>query len=202
MRCFILAILVAIGLNVNGATKPTAEQIMYNASRQATKGSVDTFTVTYAGKSMNGSIKGCGTKFMLNLPVAATWYNGKYLWALNASSKETTIVIPTASELGESNPFSYLHSWKNAFNPTLVDSKNASTYNIRLTPKRKYQSVKYVDICLNKVDFKPIKITIADTSGKLSYIAIKSLKYVASLPASDFEYPKQKYPNVEIIDLR
>ncbi len=132
----------------------TATEVMNKAASyaKAAKGIVGVFGVTTSGGSFTGSLKASGNKFVFATPVSTSWYNGKHMWSYNTSSKETTVVTPTANEISES--------------------------------------------------IKPEKFVVIPRAGTAATVRIKSLDYSKSISASEFEYPKAKYPRVQIIDLR
>lgn len=160
------------------------------------------FTLSSNQGKLNGSLKVAGVKFALNTPASSSWYNGKNLWTYNSSSKETTLVSPTSSELRESNPLEYIKGYSTAYTPAFSKTKQAGKYLITLTPKKKSNEVKTLDITLNAKTLKPEVISIMLKSGIKSEISINSIDYNAVFKATDFEYPGSKYPKVPIVDLR
>jgi outer membrane lipoprotein carrier protein lolA len=182
----------------------TASEIMNKAARKAKSAQTisGTFSVTTSGKTFNGSLKASGSKFSFLTPMASSWYNGKNMWTYNASSKETTLVTPTASEIAESNPFEYLRTYSANYNATFSNKKIAGKYVIVLLPKSKRNTIKSVEVSLNGKTLKPERFVITPRSGASTTINVKSLEYSGAVKASEFEYPKSKYPGVQIIDLR
>lgn len=182
----------------------TATEIMDKAAGKAksAKGISGTFSVTTSGKTFNGSIKASGSKFSFLTPMASSWYNGKNMWTYNASSKETTLVSPTASEIAESNPFEYLRTYSANYNAAFSNKKVAGKYIIMLIPKSKRNTIKSVEVTLNGKTLTPEKFVITPRSGASSTINVKTLEYSGAIKALEFEYPKNKYPGVQIIDLR
>ena len=73
---------------------------------------------------------------------------------------------------------------------------------VTLIPKSKKNQVRSVEITLNSKSFKPEKFVVIPRAGTAATVRIKSLDYSKSISASEFEYPKAKYPRVQIIDLR
>ena len=73
---------------------------------------------------------------------------------------------------------------------------------ITLLPKSKRNTIKSVEITLNGKTLKPERFIVTPKSGAATTVNVKSLDYASSIKASEFEYPKNKYPKVQIIDLR
>lgn len=182
----------------------TATEIMNKAAATAknAKGISGTFSVTTSGKSFTGSLKASGSKFSFLTPAASSWYNGKNMWTYNASSKETTLVTPTASEIAESNPLEYIRTYSANYSAAFSNKKIAGKYVITLLPKSKRNTIKSVEITLNGKTLKPERFIVTPKSGAATTVNVKSLDYASSIKASEFEYPKNKYPKVQIIDLR
>lgn len=182
----------------------TATEVMNKAASyaKAAKGIVGVFGVTTSGGSFTGSLKASGNKFVFATPVSTSWYNGKHMWSYNTSSKETTVVTPTANEISESNPLEYLRTYSANYSVTFSKNRVAGKYVVTLIPKSKKNQVRSVEITLNSKSFKPKKFVVIPRAGTAATVRIKSLDYSKSISASEFEYPKAKYPRVQIIDLR
>lgn len=198
----LFALLIITPLNALSAT--TAADVMKRASDnlKAAKGVNCKFSLSSNQGNMAGTLKTSGSKFALNTPASSTWYNGKNMWTYNASTKETTLVTPTASELRESNPLEYIKGYYSAFTPSFSNTKKTGKYVITLTPKKKSNEVKTLDVTLNAKTLKPEVISIVLKSGAKSVITINSIDYNSTFKASDFEYQKSKFPKVQIVDLR
>lgn len=165
------------------------------------KGVEADFTVNNSGYSGRGSIKSSGTKFNVKMPDVEVWYNGKDMYTYNAGSGETTIVYPSDEELAETNPLEYVTNAQKKYNVTFSTVKKEGKYVLELIPKSKGE-VKRITLTIRKSDFKPDKIVVEPSSGNPISADISSFKNGVTLANSIFEYPKSKYPNVEIVDLR
>ncbi len=208
LSIFFLLLATPCNLTVARATKtksvPTAMEIMNRAAETVknARGISGTFSVTTSGRSFNGSLKASGSKFRFSTPAASSWYNGKNMWTYNASSRETTVVSPTASEISESNPLEYIKTYSAGYNATFSNKKIAGKYVITLLPKSKRNTIKSVEVTLNGKTLKPERFVVTPKSGAVTTVNVKSLDYTGTINASEFEYPKNKYPKVQIIDLR
>ncbi len=182
----------------------TATEIMNKAAAKAkaAKGISGSFAITSSGDRFNGTLKVCGSKFAFSTPAASSWYNGKNLWTYNASSNETTLVSPTASEIAESNPLEYIRTYSVNYNAVFSNKKLAGKQIIMLVPKSRRNTIRTVEITFDNKTLKPEKFVVTPKSGVATTIRVKSLDYTGVIRASEFEYPKFKYPKVQIIDLR
>lgn len=160
------------------------------------------FNLFGSGYSGSGSIKSLNNKFKVSLPEVEVWFNGKELYTLNKNGGETTVVYPTREELAESNPLAYITDAKTNYNVTFSTVRKNGKYVLELLPKKKGGDIKRITLTLNKTNYRPEKIVVEPVSGSPISAEIISFKTGISIPASEFEYPKSKYPKIEIIDLR
>jgi len=198
-----LAILIAVGVNAYGATtKLTAEQVAQKAASViTTKGLSATFSINSQGRVSNGSVKSAGNKFVVLMPEVSTWYNGKSLYTYNPRTSETTVTIPTAQELAESNPLLYVRSGAAGFTCRFSTVKRQGKYVVDLLPKDKKSGLKKLVFTINSTTFQIEKILVTTASGNVT-VDVKTMKTGITIPVSEFEYPSKKYPRAEIVDLR
>lgn len=206
MRYFYsLLILAFFSVNiVAGQTKISAEQVLVKASNNIanSKGTDVKFTIYNSGYSGTGVIKTLGNKFNITLPDVEVWYNGKDLYTYNKRAGETTIVIPTQEELAQTNPLSYVTGASKNYNTSFSTVKKPDRYVIEMLPKNRGDEIKRVTITLRSNNYNPEKIVVEPKSGSPITAEINSFKTGISVPADTFEYPKSKYSDVEIVDLR
>ncbi len=148
--------------------------------------------------------KGCiiiqGNKYVNYFNGTTIWFNGKTMWTLSEENEEVTITQPSSSELINSNPYHFLDSYSKEFNATLINA-NGNYYVIRLIPKKNNTDIKKILINISKSDYKPTKITL-DAKKSSVIIVIKTYQEIRPYNSKSFSFNKNKYPNVEIIDLR
>ena len=160
-----------------------------------------TFTFSGNGRKSQGSIKSSGNKFSVILPEVSTWFDGKTMYTYNPRTVETTVITPTAAELMESNPLLYVKGAGSNFTYKFSTVKRTGKYVVDLTPLKKNSEIKKMTITVNSTTFNPERIIVTTLGGVLT-IDITSFKTGVEIPASEFNYPKSKYPKAEIIDLR
>lgn len=199
-----LILLLIICLGCNAQSKMTADQVLDKAIAAVTnsKGLTVDFAFSGGNQAGKGNIKSTGNKFTVTMPQAEIWYNGKDLYTYNKKTKETTLMTPTMQELAESNPLLYVKGAKGSYTASFSTEKKAGRYVIDLLPKKKNSDMKKITLVLRANDYLPEKITVTPRSGGPVSIAVSQIKTGIVLAASIFEYPRSKYPKVEIIDLR
>ena len=203
-RKILLICIMSLVINIfYGQTNTTPQQILTKAVSAISnaKGVETKFTIYNSGYSGTGLIKSQGNKFNVTLPDVEVWYNGKDLYTYNKRSGETTIVNPTPEELSETNPLAYVTGAFKNYNINYSTVKKAGKDVLELTPKTRGE-IKRITLTLRKSDSVPEKIVVEPSHGNPITAEISSFKTVATFSASDFEYPKTKYPKVEIVDLR
>ena len=196
--------ILALALSFLPAMGETAAGVLQKAAHaaQTAKGINGTFRISQNGQSVNGTFKSTGSKFSLLTPQISTWYNGKNMWTYNASSAETMLTVPTKEEISESNPLEYLKSYNSTYTPSFSKKKMKGKYLIVLTPKSKRNAIKSIEVTINSASWKPEKFVVTGSGKSVTTITVVGLNYNVALNASAFEYPKSKYPKVQIVDLR
>ena len=203
---FIMAMVIAFVALFNAERAEaamTAEQVAQKAAAVISnaKGISATFTIKVDGRGMKGVLKSNGSMFSVILPQVSTWYNGKSLYTYNPRTSETTVITPTAQELLESNPLLYVKGGAGGYSYSFSPVKRNGKYVVELVPRSKKSGVKKLTFTISATDFRTERIAVETASG-LTTVDITSFKSGVSIPVSEFEYPKARYPKAEIIDLR
>ncbi len=201
IKCLLLLSFLVTSLAMTAATP---DEILKKATDKvnSAKGITGAFNINGNGQTLSGKLYVAGSRFHISTPSYSVWYNGKNMWSYNSSSKETTLIQPTSSELQETNPLEYMKTYSKEFSAKFAAKKSTGKYIIDLTPISRRSSMKNVQITLNSVSLKPEKFVITAKNNSITIISVRSLEYNSSLKPGIFEYPKNKYPKVEIIDLR
>ncbi len=201
LRLIFIFLIVVCSTLTGGAV--TAKQVLQQASSKLMKSPSISATFTYSGAGHNGSgsLTTSGKKFKVTTPGFSAWFDGTNLWTYSVSSKETTLVNPSASELAETNPLHYLSSAAGG-NCTFSKGDSKAKRIITVTPKSRKDGYKSATVELNGKTLLPSKITVKLTDGSVVNLNISRITVGKALPASNFTYPKNKYPKIKIIDLR
>lgn len=202
LRKALLAIFMIIGGLVCSALTPA--QIMQkttNALKNAT-GVSASFKISSSYGTSIGTFKSKGNKFSFVSNQSSVWYDGKAMWTTNHKTKETTIMVPTAQEIRESNPLEYIKSNATLFTPTIVSQTDKSKYVLKLQPKSGSRTMPNLELTVNSTSFKPIKIKILEKGSKPIEITLTNVNYSARPYDSEFQYPKSKFSGYDLVDLR
>lgn len=159
------------------------------------------FRLTGSTGSLNGTLNCAGNKFSILTGKLNSWYDGKNMWSYNSSSEETTLVNPTASELAETNPMSFLNmasQFKVAYG---TGAKNGQK-ELVLTPKSRKLGLKKVVLHVKTGTLTPTKIVVTQSSGQSFTVTVTKVVTGKRFAASTFTYPSAKYPGVKVVDLR
>lgn len=203
-----LIIIFTSSVYSNAESLPNAESVLGKTAAAFKKTTGVTMSFSISGGEINstGKMKVLAEKFALimagNAP--STWYNGKTAVTYDPATKEAIYTNPDASEINIMNPYWLVCNYKNIFNVKTVATKSKGVYCIHMSPKsknNKMSALLYIDI----KNYHPIKISVMDNTGNKKNITTIIIKdYSSSLPlkASDFEFPRKKFPGAKINDLR
>lgn len=201
-KAFLLMLLFTVP--AFGAPLPPASQVLSSAIAAVNrmKALEASFTATYNGESVKGTITVAGGAFRLITPGVSTWFDGHTQWAYSRSADEVNISEPTFEELQQINPFAILRSVEKNYTPRRVKAP-AGCSAVELTPGKKVRSP-YAKVVLTVNDSSglPEKIDVTSSDGVVTSIKINSIKSIKAPGAGAFRFPAKQYPGVEIIDLR
>lgn len=195
----------AIGiLSVLGICAQNAESVLKStlASLNSKNGISCNFVLQVDGGTTNGSIFTDGEKFVIESSAGSTWFDGKNMWTSNPSTKEITLVIPTADEIAEVNPLSYLKANPAGFKIAYSKRKDVNNYLVVLNPKVRKSQVKAIEIGISKKTNLPSHIIVRDANDNRSTIKISNLKTITNSSQSKFKCPADKMSGYELVDLR
>lgn len=203
MKTKFLFLLLVLLSGVPAAYAVTPDEVLGKAVAKINKSnSVDCrFTISGSNGSLNGSLSASGRKFRMTTPMGTTWFDGSNMWTSNAKTKEITLVCPTDGEVRESNPFSYLESYKSQYRLFFSKRKDATRHLVLLNPKSARSDIKAVEVAVNKKTFMPERFIIRDRNNNVTTINIQSLS-LTSAPQVTFVCPVDKMKDYELIDLR
>lgn len=154
--------------------------------------------------SYDGNIKMKGNSYRMEIPEGITWFDGETQWVYMSDSEEVTINTPDENELGGVSPAALFNVYKTGYDLKYKGMKivaNRSVLEVEMTPIKKSDFSKII-ILLDKTTNLFSKITVVDKSGLENIISIRNMKTGVDLPDSVFSFPKDEYPEAEVIDLR
>lgn len=160
------------------------------------------FTMASGGHSVKGEMKAAGSRFAISTPEMATWFDGKTMWTYSSRTGETTVTLPTDSEIAETNPLRLISANSSSFTASYAERQPSSGKKIILSPKKKSLGVKKVEVTVNERTYQPTIVTVYPDSGSPTTITITSFSTKATVTDADFKYPAKKYPKATLVDLR
>ncbi|MBR3528738.1 MAG: outer membrane lipoprotein carrier protein LolA [Bacteroidales bacterium] len=191
-----------------GAVDQNAETILKKASDKISSGVVS-FNVTMVNKDANkketarmqASVTYSKGKYHVSFKDNEIYCDGTATWHWNKESNEVVVNKITASEDDLMNPALILTNYKKNFKSKYIRQEQNGNAIVDLTPKK------------SKSYYK-IRLTINAKSGIIQSMELYNYdssrgeytvsKFNSSAKGGDdqFTFPKEKYPNVEIIDMR
>ena len=167
-----------------------------------------TFTATsFNGTTEQASTKGTmllkEKKMQLSTDDMKIWYNGKTQWSLISESGEVNVSTPTETEMANTNPYSFINLYKKGYKMKVRETKlrGKDVYEVHLVARNAGNSAQEIYVDVTKKDYTPLCIRVRQNND-WNRISIHSLQGNQHFTDADFEFPKNDYPNVEIIDLR
>ncbi|MDR3250156.1 MAG: outer membrane lipoprotein-sorting protein [Tannerella sp.] len=209
---FFLIVSAVIPINVVAQTKTDAKDIVEKTSQLYREwgGMEIAFVANISSvkngtsESFEGTITMKGDKFVLKTPDMTTWFDGKTQWTYITRNNEVNVIEPSDKDLRFLNPMFLINDYKKDFNVSLIGestSGNAKTaYDILLVPK-KNDDFEKIEVQIEKSTFLPARLVATMRNDMRSSITIRQINRSNEADAV-FLYPKEQYPDAEIIDLR
>jgi outer membrane lipoprotein-sorting protein len=155
-------------------------------------------------ESFEGTIVMKKDKFVLTTPDLTTWFDGVTQWTYVPRTGEVNVNTPSGSDLRLLHPMILLQDYQEDFNVLYIGestSDNAKmACDIVLIPKKK-DTIEKIEIQIERNASLPAKLVVTMRNDMRNIIHVKELKEDAP-PDDLFTFPKDKYPDVEVIDLR
>lgn len=160
------------------------------------------FTATTDGGSLSGTLTIAKQKFNMIGQDFGVWYNGNDLWSYSKQAGETTLSYPVGDELLEINPFDIIRNYATLYSASKVSEGHGKCV-VKLASIKQGSMVNTAMLTIDTATWLPTSIDVTFTNGATMKIAITEAKVSDKAPAaSAFEYPANKYPGIEVIDLR
>ena len=173
------------------------------ASIRASEGIKATFTVQVQGVASEGTIYLRGEKFKLETEGVTTWFDGTTQWTLVDDTEEVNISEPTAEELQSINPYAWLSLYKEGYAVRFTSGANEGERSILMTTAKSRLDMQSIVLVINERTLVPVRLTMAGRGGQdVAVIFIHSYDARQHYEDTLFTYPADKYPEVEVVDLR
>lgn len=144
-----------------------------------------------------------GMKYQLETPEMTTWYDGTTQWTLVPDSKEVNVTNPVPEDIQVIHPYSFLTYYKKGYNIQVKDSKlrEQDAYEVHLTAQNEKMAAEEIYVDVRKSDYTLFCIRVRQ--GKdWNRVSLETIQGGLKFSDTDFTFPKEKYPDYEIIDLR
>lgn len=165
--------------------------------------SATSYLGTVEQSSTTGQMCLQGRRFYFETPEMIAWFDGTTQWCYVPENEEVNITEPTVRELQVVNPYSFLDIYKKDYKISAKESqlRGQDTYEVHLIAQKPEMDAKEMYIDIRKSDFQILCIRVRQKND-WTRLAIISFSGNQHFEDSKFVFPKEKYPNVELIDLR
>lgn len=202
LRRLIPALLLAIPAMLSAAP-PSAAGVMEKAARALRPAAVSTVRFRITGShALAGKVVLGANGYFLDAGDSKVWYDGREMTTLNLSTGEATVTRPTPGEADESNPFSYISSWRRSYSVAFAPRQPKDAYCLVLTARNGSAPAPKAVLTVARANFQPRKLVISHKGGGVSTVAVVSVARGGERDASGFVYPAARYPRVRVVDLR
>ena len=161
-----------------------------------------------AGKALStktGKIIMKGTKYKVNFSGQEIFCNGTTVWNYDKSVNEVTISELDASSGMITPQKLFTNFYDNDFRYILNGEKKVGTktvQEIELTPKDKSKPFHKVYVQVDKAAKTIYSTKVLENAGNRYIYTVTTMKTNAALADAMFTFDKNKYPGVEVVDLR
>jgi len=206
-------IFITVLLSTLGISAQNARTILDNASKAYNDAGGITANFTLDTEEVNNKMTYSqdgkaylkGNKFMIDVPDGITWFDGKTQWVYSKGSDEVNVSEPTGEELAGISPAVLLNIYKTGFKLNYIGEeteKGKKVYVVEMVPENKKTEFSKMRISIDKATniFTSVKMFGKNNVNNILYVT--NLKTKQTLADNTFVFDKNKYQNIEIIDLR
>lgn len=161
-----------------------------------------------SGKALStktGSLMMKGTKYKVNFSGQEIFCNGTTVWNYDKSVNEVSISNLDASSGMITPQKLFTNFYDNDFRYILNGEKKIGSKTIQeieLTPKDKSKPFHKVYVQVDKAAKTIYSTRVLENAGNRYIYTVTTMKTNAALADSQFTFDKNKYPGVEVVDLR
>ncbi len=157
------------------------------------------FTIKNDNVPSAGKIKLSGEKFCLELDGMVVWFDGETMWTYVADNQEVNVTNPSATEVAKMNPYAFVTMYRNGYEVGYGKS-TSDYYEINLAANDASKSIKNINLRISKTAKRLQYVALTSAHGT-SEVQVSSYNSVKHSPSA-FVFDKNKYKDVEVIDLR
>ena len=204
---FLLSILLVCSLQA--AAQSARSVLDATAARMTQSGCIRAqfkatqFRGTTPESETSGTMLISGRKFQMKTPDLTTWFDGKTQWSMLSDASEVNISEPTEEELAAMNPSTLIYIYKKGYSYSLRKSslRGKPTYEVRLAAKNKKAAFQEIYVDVDQATYSPLCFR-AKQNGNWLRLSILTFATNQSALDSDFTFPRQDFPDAEVVDLR
>ncbi|MBQ2519504.1 MAG: hypothetical protein II681_01655 [Bacteroidaceae bacterium] len=167
-----------------------------------------TFSATsFSGTDEQGTVSGTmllqGNRFCVSTDEMQTWFDGKTQWTYVPENGEVNVTEPTEKEMQAVNPYSFMQIYKKGYRTTMREStlRGEKTYEVHLLARNADNAAQEIYVDVRQSDYRLLCVRVRQ-DNIWNRISLKTFAGNQNFSGSEFTFPKEKYPDVEIIDLR
>lgn len=210
IKNILFTIFAATTISVSGFAQTARQVLDQTSAKLKNSGGIEaTFEGTQfkglkeAGKS-TGKIQVQGSKFKITSDAVTTWFDGKTQWTLMAGSDEVNVSKPTAAELQQLNPYTFVNLYKQGYNLKLANTtyQGKTCHEVRLESQNNSGAFKLLILVIDKQSRLPLSIRIKDNKGEWTRLRVNSIQTNRRWNDANFKFDEKQNPGIEVIDLR
>ena len=162
---------------------------------------------TFVGTAEQGGTRGNmwleGKKYKMESPDMLTWFNGETQWAYLPENNEVNVSCPTLEEQQTTNPYAFIALYKKGYGYTMrqVEHNGEKVFEVSLKAEDRKADIQEVRVNISS-HYVPYSIRVRQGKNNWTRIRINNLQGNQKFTKDTFTFPAEKYPGVEVIDLR
>lgn len=154
-----------------------------------------------------GSVAMKGDNYKLVMPSMGMeiFSDGKTSWSYIPDAEEVNIMEIDPEDDEALNPANLFSMYKKGFSYEYIGEKTINgkpAHLIELTPDNDERDFTSVRLFIEKKNYRLLKALTFGKDDNQYTFEMKKMKTDLGLPDSHFRFDKEKYPNVEVIDMR
>lgn len=149
----------------------------------------------------SGKILLNGKMFSFNTAEMECGYDGETLWTYIKNNNEINLSIPEEEEIININPYLLIKNYSKRFKCSFA-GKSGDVETVVLSPKNSTDNIVSVKVSVNSKFLCLSRIEVTNKDNSTVVIKVSDYNSRISVDKSKFSFDKNKYPNIEIIDLR
>ncbi len=162
------------------------------------------FKGTHESGSATGSIQVEGNKFKITSNALTTWFDGHTQWTLLNGSDEVNVSNPSAAELQQINPYTFINLYRQGYDLKLANTNyhGKSCHEVRMTAQNKKNGIQLVILVIDKQTLMPCSIRMKDSHNEWTRIRVNGVSTKKHWGDANFRFDAKKHPGIEVVDLR